>query len=478
MIITSVPSNKRKPGTYIQFDTTSAARGLVPINWNVCLLGNKTTSGTATALVINLVESEGQADTLFGIGSELALMCRASFAAARLYGSSPAIYALAIADVVGAAQTRTFTVTGTATATGDLVLMVAGRIIRVGINSGDVQNTVAAAINAAFNAANATGNTALPATSGVATNVATLTARHHGVNGVDMRVSVVENIAGISVAIGGTAGTGAYDITAALDTLVDRFYHGVACANHTTTDVSDFAAYITAMSLPQTKKWPICVLAETASLSAANTLSTTANNQQISVIGAELYPNMTGEIAASLVTTLFAEGDPALCFDDTPLPLYVPAAADVPTDTEIETALSSGTTILSVNGNRTQSLIVRFVTTKTTIGAAVFENLLDVTNIKSLIYTAIQVDAAWQVWKQRPENKKASASAARRLRSVTLNVLRQEEALDILQNVELHKGELFVEKDSIVKTRFNVAIPASVIPNLHQAVGVITLFVE
>jgi phage tail sheath gpL-like len=478
MILTSVPSNKRKPGTYIQFDTTSAARGLVPINWNVVLLGNKTSAGTATALTTYLVESEGQADTLFGIGSELALSCRASFAAARQYGNSPAIYAVPIADVVGAAQTRTLTVTGTATATGDIVIAVAGRIIRVGVNTGDVQNTVAASINAAFNAANAVGNTALPATSGVATNVATLTARHHGVNGVDMRVQIVENVAGVSIALGGTAGTGSYDITAALDTLVDRFYHGIGVANHTATDVSDFATHITNMSLPQTKKWPICVLAETASLSAANTLSTTANNQQIVVAAGELFPSMTGEIAAQMVTTLFAEGDPALCFDDVPLALPVPAAADVPTDTEIETALASGTSILSVNENRTLCRIVRYVTTKTTIGTAVFENLLDVTNIKSLIYTAIQVDAAWQRWKQQKENRKASESAAKRLRSVTLNVLRQEEALEILQNVEAHKGELLVEKDSIVKTRFNVAIPASVIPNLHQVVGVITLFVE
>jgi phage tail sheath gpL-like len=478
-ITTSVPSSRRKPGTFQEFDVTSAARGLVPIAYNIALVGNKTAAGTATNLTPYLVGSEGEADTLFGIGSELALMCRAAFDAARRYGTSPAIYAVSIADAAGTAATRTFTVTGPATAAGDLEVKVAGRLIRVGVASGDAQNTIAANLKAAIDAVNAVGDTALPCTAGVATNVVTLTARQTGPNGSDIRIAVVKAPAGVTVATASPiAGATAYVITTALDVLVDRYYHGVAIANHTSTDVANLASYITNMSQPQTKKWPICVMAETASLSTGNTLGTTANNMQICVVNAELFPEMTGELAARAVATLFAEEDPALNFNGAEITPYLPDAAAVPTDAEIETALAAGTTILSVNDQRTAGTIVRFVTTRTSLGGAVFENVLDVTNVKTLFYIAIQVDAAWKRFQANDANRKNTAGAAKRLRSVTLDVLRQAEALDYIQNVELHRDELQVEKDAIVKTRLNCAIPVSVVPNLHQIAGVHTLFIE
>lgn len=478
-ITTSVPSNKRKPGTYHEFDVTSAARGLTPINYNIALVGNKLAAGTQANLAPVLVESEGQADTYFGIGSELALMYRAAVAAAKRYGNSPAIYCVSIADPAGTAATRTFTVTGPATAAGDLVVKIAGRIVRVGISSGDVQNTVAANLKAAIDAVNAIGDTALPCTATVATNVVTITLRQTGPNGNDLRIAVVSAPAGISVATASpVSGATVYSISAALDTLNDRYYHGVAIANHATQDVTNLTTFITTMSQPQTKRWPICVTCETASLSTGNTLATTANHMQICVINAELFPNMTGELAAMACAVLFAETDPALNFNDVELPAYLPAAADVPTDTEIETALAAGATILSVNDQSTAAKIVRFVTTKTTIGGATFENVLDVTNVKTLFYIAIQVDARWKAWQQVKANKKNTAGARKRLKSVTLDILRQAEALEYVQNVDLHLGELQTETDATVKTRVNVAIPVSVIPNLHQIAGVHTLFVE
>jgi phage tail sheath gpL-like len=156
----------------------------------------------------------------------------------------------------------------------------------------------------------------------------------------------------------------------------------------------------------------------------------------------------------------------------------VPLAADVPTDTEIETALAAGSAILSVSPYTGNVQIVRFVTTKTTIGGAVFENLLDVTNVKTMFYTAIQVDVRWTIWQQNKDNRKNTTGASKRLRSITLDTLRAEEDLEYVQNVDAHMAELIVEKDAIVKTRLNVGIPVSVVPNLHQLVGVHTLFVE
>ena len=476
-IKTSVASSKRKPGTYHEFDPYSAARGLVPVTNRVLFVAAKTSSGTGTNGVIYQCFVESDADTYWGVGSELALMVRWAFKAAARYGSSPEIFGISIADPAGTAGIRTLTVTGTATAAGDLVVKIDGRVIRAAVANGDAQNTIAAALKAAIDAAQ--NVEPMGSTASVTTNVVSMTRRNTGVNGNDGRNVVVSAPTGVSVALASSvAGAGAYDITASLDLAVDRYYHAIAVANHTSTDVSDLKAHIDDMGLPQTKKWVFGVLAETAGLSTADTLGTTANYKEVCVINAENFPNTCGEIAAVLATTLMAEEDPALPFDFVELPLFLPADSDVPTDTEIETALAAGTTILSVNDSHTAACIVRFVTTKTSQGSAAFENLLDVSNVKSLFWVAYQVDQRWKIWQQDPRNKKNTEGARDRLRSVTLDTLRQAEQLEILHHVDDHLGQLVCETDAVIPTRLNVGIPDSVVPNLHQLVGVHTLFVE
>jgi phage tail sheath gpL-like len=476
-ITTSVPSSKRKPGSYQEFDVTSGARGLVPIAYNIVLVGNKLAAGTKANLTPTLVGSEKDGDLFWGAGSELAIMVRAALRAGRKYGAVPFIYGISIADVAGTAATRTFTVAGTATAAGDVVITFGGRTIRCTVNNGDVANTVAAAVKAAID--NYQNVEPLAFTASIAAPVVTMTARQTGVNGNDWRGSVLSAPAGITVTYAvAIAGVGAVVIQPALDILVDKYYHGCAIANHTATDVTSLASFAATNSLPQTKKWPISILCETGSLTTGNTTATTANNYQIVVVNAEFFPNHGSEIAAQMTSTLFAENDPSLSFDSVELDLFVPLAADVPTDTEIETALAAGSAILSVSPYTGNVQIVRFVTTKTTIGGAVFENLLDVTNVKTMFYTAIQVDVRWTIWQQNKDNRKNTTGASKRLRSITLDTLRAEEDLEYVQNVDAHMAELIVEKDAIVKTRLNVGIPVSVVPNLHQLVGVHTLFVE
>lgn len=476
MIRTSVASNIRKPGTTHEFDILSAARGLVPLTYNVLLIAMKTSAGTSVNGTIYQIFIDSDGDTYFGAGSELALMCRSALKVGRRVGSTPAIFAASMADPAGTAATRTLTVTGPATAAGDILIEVAGRPIRCGVKNGDAQNTIAANLKAAIDAVQVA--TPLPCTAGVATNVVTLTLRQTGVNGNELIQRVLEYPTGVAIALASpVAGVGAADITSTLDTSIDRYYHAIAVANHTSTDVTDFAAHITNMSLPQTKKWPLCFIAETAGLSTADTLGTTANNYQLVVVNAEKWPNMCGEIAAYHATLGFARTDPALPFDGDVVDLYLPEGIYVPTDTEIETAIAAGTTILTVLDGVTPT-IVRMVTTKTTQGGAAFENALDFSNIRSLFYIAIQVDAQWRRWQANPQNKKNTQGARNRVRSVTLDVLHQAEDLEIVQNVDAHLGELIAETDLVVKTRVNVGIPVSVVPNLHQLSGVHTLFVE
>jgi hypothetical protein len=128
-----------------------------------------------------------ETDALFGVGSPLALMCRKASrraaSSARARSSSPS----ASPSPAAARAHADVTVTGPATASGNVVIRIAGRTLTIGVASGDAQNTIAAAINAAIGAQ----KTLLPVTAGVAANVVTCTHVAKGVGGNDVVYEVV-----------------------------------------------------------------------------------------------------------------------------------------------------------------------------------------------------------------------------------------------------------------------------------------------
>jgi phage tail sheath gpL-like len=92
-------------------------------------------------------------------------MCRKAFETSAFLGRGPFLFATGLAEPGGGAQrTQTWTFTGPATASGTAVFKIAGRVINVGVASGDSANTVAAALNAAIGAL----KVFLPVTAGVA----------------------------------------------------------------------------------------------------------------------------------------------------------------------------------------------------------------------------------------------------------------------------------------------------------------------
>lgn len=475
-ITTSVPSSTRKPGAYVEFDTVSGQRGLVPIQRRVALIGAKIAAGTATAELPQRVTSRKESETYFGKGSELDLMVKQALKTAARYGSSPEIYGVPVADPGGGVKAaRTFTVTGPATESGDIELKVAGRLIRVGVTDDDAQNTIAANIEKELDAAVAD----LPVTAAVNTNVVTVTAANAGVNGNAIVCEVVKAPAGVSIAVANSvAGSGSYDITAALDSLVDQHYHSVAAANHLAGDLTDAAAWLDVVGGAGAKKWAFFFIGETGSLATATALASGSNRKDTHVITAEDFRSLPGEIATAVATRLEGQEDPALHLDGRELDLYLPDADAVPTNAEIETAIAGGCTILTVNAQKTMASIVRLCTTKTSENSAPFWTLLDTPHVRTLYWAGVQVDAAVLRFMAIDENKKLDDDTMNRLRDVIYDVLKQGEALRYLHNVDAHAGELVVEVDAVVATRVNVGIPVSVIQGLHQVVGVSTLYIE
>lgn len=472
-ITTAVPATTRKPGTYQQIDVTSSARGLVPIQRRVALFGAKTTAGSAPVSVPIRVFSEADADSKFGVGSEIALMARMSIKAAAKYGKGPEIWAVPIADPgSGAKDVHTLTVTGPATASGNLSFLLAGKSVVAGVAAGDTANTIAANIKLACDAM--LGR--IPTVPTVATNVVTLTAINLGENGADITVGPVTAPLGVSVAVAhGTAGSGSYDIQPALDGAIDKTYHALAFATHITSNLAKIAAHLDQVGAPGAKKWAMAYLAEPGTLTTGTTLATTANRKDILAIGCTGFPDAPGEIAAAVATTVEAEDNTVLPFNNVELPLAPPPLSAVPSDTMFETAAAAGLSVLTINDTQDGVKIEKIVTTMTTLSSAPFYNASEVSVIRTLYWLVTQIDFAWL--KAFPREL-ADQRTADQVWEVTFDVLKQAEDRRRIQNVDAHKSELIVEKDADVVTRYNVAIPASVIPPLNQLVGLTTLYLE
>ena len=179
--ISEVSSTTREKRYAVQLSRTGTAPALS--GDRTCIIGQKRSAGTATASTINRVTSLSEARTLYGVGSQLALMWEA-YAANDPDGI---VDCVSIADDAGGtAAAGSLAFTGPATAAGTVHLMIAGYYLPIGVSSGDSAATVASAVNAAINAA-----TYLPVTSSVSTGTVTVTCRHKGTlgNDIDMRIN-------------------------------------------------------------------------------------------------------------------------------------------------------------------------------------------------------------------------------------------------------------------------------------------------
>jgi phage tail sheath gpL-like len=315
MAQSNLASDKRRPGTFHYFDDTSGSRSLIPIDKSLALVGIKSSAGTATANVPIQAFNESEAETYAGKGSELSLMARMAFATMRKRGVGMKLWLVPLAAAGGGtANTRTLTVTGTATANGDAVIRIAGRTFRVPIKVGDVQNTVAASIKVAIDPSLSD----IPFTVGVATNVATLTAVHAGVNHNAAIVEVVSAPAGTSIAAAvGVAGAGVSSIVTALDALGSRDYLGLALGNHLAQDITDLGTHLDAMWAASKKRYRHAFLGETGTLGTATTLATAANRKDIVIAAMEASPSLPGEIAAAVAVMAQSKDRPSYNYDGT-----------------------------------------------------------------------------------------------------------------------------------------------------------------
>jgi len=224
---TQVPSNTRVPGFYPEVDPSLA--GFFQENQVALIIAQKLATGTVAAGVPTLIAGDGsEGMALFGQGSFMAEMIKA-FRANNLTNS---LWAIALDDNgAGVVATLDATITGPATAAGTLNFYVGDVRVQAAVASADTATVVGDSLVAAI-----TANLDLPVTATNLAGVVTVTCRHKGELGNDIRLQM--NVlganggeatpAGIAVAIPGdgslASGVTNPSLAAAISAMADAEY--------------------------------------------------------------------------------------------------------------------------------------------------------------------------------------------------------------------------------------------------------------
>lgn len=474
-IQTSIPGSKRRPGAYHEFRFVESGQ-LVPLDRRVVVVAEKSAAGSAAVDTPIRIFDELDADAKLGAGSLAALGARRGFLQGKLGGlGAPEIWACPLAEPpAGTAAIYTMTVGGPATAGGDAVLEIAGRLVNVGVTSGDAATAIATAIKAECDRL----KTTLPVTASVAGAIVTLTVPTKGVNGNDISRSNVRLPAGVTIAHANpTPGAGAASIATALGALYDQRYHALAHSNHAVADATVILAD-SALAW-SSKNYRFHFIGERGSLGTAQTLQASYNDYRTLITSVEGTPTLPVELAMVTAVAEFAREAPNANLDGEVVAVTAPTAALAYTDPEVESALASGLIPLTPQGAWMK--IERLVTTQITVNGAPFEALRDIAYPRTSAYVAEQVDIGWLTGFRQEvdyEDPDGGDTLRARVRDMVVRVHRACERARYLREVDRFLESIIVEAAPSPAGRLLVADPFKVAGPVHQGVFVHTNYLQ
>lgn len=463
-----IPSSIRKPGKYLEFNTSLAVRSLPVNRQKVLLVGQRLASGTVAANTPTEVFDDNQAALNFGRGSVAHLMCKAAL----LANPYIALSVVAMDDaLLSAAATGTMTLSGTPAVSGMLT-----------VNIEDVQIQIAVAANASLativeNILTAFGqNLDRPVSVAAGVNVGEVvfTAKNAGTLGNDLRVSASTTASGLTAAMSAmTGGLVDPDVSVALNAVAALDYNIVVCSLNDAASLTKLRTHLDFVSGPMEQRPAIGIAATIGTLASAQAIASAINSGRICLANLPDVPEAQYELAAALGAVFAFEEDPARPLNTLTLPgVPVPPLASRLTRTQQESALYGGVTPLEVGpGNLVQ--IVRAISTYMVDPQGVQDpSLLDMTTIRTLDY--VRKSCRDRIALRFPRDKLSDRTAAK-VRSELLDVLYKLEELEIIELVDANKDGLIVERDAQDVNRLNAKIPTNVVNGLHVFAGRIDL---
>jgi phage tail sheath gpL-like len=474
----TIPASIRKPGTYTEVNTSLAVRSLPGNAQKVCVIAQKTASGSVVANTVTKTFSDADAALYFGAGSQAHMAVKA------LLDVNPYVDldVLPVADSGSTKAVGLLGFTGMAGAAGYVTAYVDNEQAQASVADGDSATVVATALYAALG--NISQN--IPVTPGLTGAYITLTAKNAGTNGnyipVTCKVTACEVVGG---------DTGIFETTTAmasgatdpdLGSATSGILSNVAAGGYNifvmggiqdATNAAKMKTFVDFVSNSVEQRPTVAVYGYTdlvGVLANAETFAgTTLNSGRFEVaylpsattIGLEASPT---KLAGAFAAALASEQDPARPLNGLVLTgIPAPAVSDRLTRTMQESLLYNGVTPLIVNSGE-QVAICRAISTYVTNGSGIEDpSLLDITTIRTVDYTRLAVRTRLEL---RFPRSKLSARTEKAVKAEVLDVLYLLEQLEILENVTGNEGNVIVERDLQDPNRLNIRIPTDVVNGL------------
>lgn len=487
----NIPSSIYTPLFYAEMDNSAAntATG----EKRSLLIGLKSADGIAQINKPMLVSTASKAKTLFGAGSQLALMV----AAYRNQDSTGELWVVCqeVSDdendntkIIGTKATGNVTITGTSTAAGTIAFYIGSTKVAVNIALGASPTSIASSLAREINA-----KSDIPVTAAVDqtdANIVNLTSKGFGAYANDIKIGLnlksavggEETPAGIEIALTQlSGGTGVVDYEQAFGCLGDETYTFVGIGDNDTTSLDVVKTEFNDAS----GRWSYAKMQYgqvfTAKRGDDNSLVTfgkTRNDQHVTIFGVEnAHPNPVWEISAAATgrEAVYIAIDPARPTQTGPLVgIDYPEIENRFNMQERNTLLHNGIATLYVSGGYVR--IERAVTTyqKNLFGDTDnsyldSETLFTLAEITTRLKTAIT--SKYPRHKLANDGTRFGAGQA----IVTPNVIKAEliaqyklmETEGLVENSDLFAKYLIVERDANDPNRVNVLLPPDLVNQLR-----------
>lgn len=476
----TVPANTLVPLFYAEMDNSAA--NTTQESAPALLLGYANSGAAIAANALVLMPSADYAKQICGAGSQLARMVEA-YRATDPFGE---LYVIAVPEpAAGTAAKITLTVTGAATESGIVNVYIGRTRIQAAVVNGDDVAAVAASISAAVNA-----DATLPFTASAALGVVTLTARHKGLCGNEIPVALNyygfggnEVLpAGVSVAIAsGTAGAGAPNLSGAIAAMADEPFDYIG---HPFNDPASVNALASEMN-DTSGRWSYIrqlyghvYTAKLGTLSELVAAGDQFNLQHITLAGYEKETQTPAdELAASRTAraAVFIRNDPARPTQTGELVNMLPAQKGKRfTMTEQQSLLAHGVATAYVEGGVLR--IQRDVTTyKTNAWGSADNSYLDSETLHTSAYVlrALKSVITSKYGRHKLANDGTRFGPGQAIvtpaviKGELLAVYRRMERAGIVENYDLFKKYLIVERDANNPNRLNTLFPPDYINQLR-----------
>lgn len=461
-----VPTTLRKPGSYMELNTSQAVQGVSSTDDIVMLIGQRRSGGTVSARVLTRLLGADDAKDYFGQGSQIHRMALAAFGANPYIGK---LYALALDDAGGAvAATGSLAIAASSLTAGVLTVWVGGDSFELDIAATDTANDIAGLIEDEIDA-----RPDLPVTASVSTNTVTITARNGGTLGNAIDLDTAYTGTGLTVTKTAMA-SGATDPTFqnALDDIFAANVTIIVTPYNTATPLGLLVDHLDERSDGVEQRGAVGVAAIDDTVGNATTLCTGLNSGRLTVLNLPGTLTWTPELASAYAAVLAGETDLARPLNGLELKgVHPPDMSDRLLRTEFEALLENGCAVAEVSPMEAVRL-VRSVSTRTTNdeGGADY-GLADIQTIRVL-------DELRRALKERVRSKFARVKIADQahtesttdptlIKMELIDVLKSYEAIDYVEGVDDSTDAVVVERNGSDPTRVDCVVPVNVTNGLH-----------